>query len=280
MTGFLEMFGLPLLACLMMVGVLGYIGRHVLKREIIFIDIALAQMAAVGAIAGHVALGVHGDEVLGFACAFGFVLAAAAFYAVVRRRISQISLEAVIGVTYAIGAAAALFLVGIAPGGHIHVHEMLAGSILWTAWKDIAWCGAAFAAAGLGFVLCRRPLGRISDDYEGARREGMKVVLWDFVFYSLVGLVISVAVRIAGLVLVFGFLIMPAVASAVFTSRRGAGLVLTWAIGAAASIGGLLFADRLDFSVGPSVALCLGAVLAVSALVGRCRVLLHASSVR
>jgi ABC-type Mn2+/Zn2+ transport system permease subunit len=226
-------------------------------------------MAAVGAIAGHVALGAHGDGPLGFACAFGFVLAAAAFYAVVRRKISQISLEAVIGVTYAVGAAAALFLVGITPGGHIHVQGMLAGSILWTEWRDIAWCAVVFAAAGLGFVLCRRPFGRISDDYEGARGEGTRVILWDFVFYSLVGLVISVAVRLAGLVLVFGFLIMPAVASAVFTSRRGAGLVLTWAIGAAASVGGLLFADRLDFSVGPSVALFLGAFLAVSALVGR-----------
>jgi zinc/manganese transport system permease protein len=238
----------------------------VLKREIIFIDIALAQMAAVGAIAGHVALGAHGDEPLGYGCAFGSVLAAAAFYAVVRARVTQISLEAVIGVTYAIAAAAALFLVGIAPGGHIHVQEMLAGSILWTEWRDIAWCGVAFAAAGAGFVLCRRPFGRISDDYEGARGTGMRVILWDFLFYLLVGLVISVAVRLAGLVLVFGFLVMPAVASALFTSKRGAGLVLTWGIGAAASLGGLLFADRLDFSVGPSVTLCLGMALVAAGM--------------
>ena len=250
MTPLLEMFGLPCLACLLMVGILGYIGLHVLKREIIFIDIALAQMAAVGAIVAHVALGAHGDSLLGFACAFGFVLAAAAFYAVARKRITQVSLEAVIGVTYAIAAAAALFLVG------------MAGSILWTTWKDILWCAIVFSTAGFGFVLFRKPFRKISDDYDRAGRAGMRVVAWDFVFYALVGLVITIAVRIGGLVVVFGFLIMPAVASAVFSSRWGVRLIITWALGAAASVGGLLFANYLDFSVGPSVALFLGIVLA------------------
>ena len=266
MTELIELLGLPYLACLLMVAILGYLGIHVLKREVIFIDIALAQMAAVGAIAAHLVFHVHGDSVLGYLCAFGFALAAAAFYSVVRRRIVQISLEAVIGVTYAIAAAAALFLVGIAPGGHVHVQGMLAGSILWATWKDVILCAIVFSVTGFSFYLLRSPFKKISEDYECAVRGGMKVVLWDFLFYSLIGLVITFAVRIGGLVVVFAFLIIPATISALFSSRWGTRLIIAWGTGAAASLGGLLFANFLDFSVGPSVGLFLGIALVMAAL--------------
>jgi zinc/manganese transport system permease protein len=265
MSQILAVLGRPLLACLMMIAILGYLGIHVLKREVIFIDIALAQTAAVGAIGAHLAFGAHGDSPLSYACAFGAVLLAAAFYSVVRRRVTQISLEAVIGVTYAIAAAAALFLVGIAPGGHVHVHEMLAGSILWTGWKDLLWCALAFAGVGVCLLIFRRPLGRISDGYESARGEGVNVVLWDFLFYALLGVVITLAVRLAGVVVVFALLIIPATASALFSSRWGGRLLAAWTLGAAACTGGLLFAYSLDFSVGPAVALFLGVVLVLTA---------------
>ncbi|MCK4946889.1 MAG: hypothetical protein KAS46_00815, partial [Candidatus Aureabacteria bacterium] len=114
MLQLIQIFGQPFLVCLTMVVILGYMGIHVLQREVIFIDIALAQIAAVGAIVAHVAFGVHGDSLFGYACAFGFTLAASVFYSLVRRKVNQIPLEAVIGVSYAIAAAAALFLVGIA----------------------------------------------------------------------------------------------------------------------------------------------------------------------
>jgi len=265
MTQLIDVLGRPLLACLMMIAILGYLGIHVLKREVIFIDIALAQTAAVGAIGAHLAFHAHGHSLLGYACAFGAVLLAAVFYSVVRRRVAQISLEAIIGVTYAIAAAAALFLVGIAPGGHVHVHEMLAGSILWTGWTDLFWCALAFTGVGVCLFLFRGPLGRISDGYERARGEGLSVVWWDFLFYALLGVVITLAVRLAGVVVVFALLIIPATASALFSSRWGGRLLAAWAVGAAACVGGLLFAYGLDFSVGPSVALFLGAALILAA---------------
>lgn len=266
MTDIIQVVGLPFLACLAMTGILSYLGIHVLKREVIFIDIALAQTAAVGAIVAHLAFGAHGDSVLAYACAFGFILVMAAFYSLVRSRAVQIPLEAIIGVSYAIAAAAALFLVGVVPGGHVHVHEMLAGSILWTTWKDILLCALVFSAVGLCFYLLRRPLGRMSDDYDGAHREGMKVVRWDFLFYALLGVVITLAVRIAGVVVVFAFLIIPATASALFSANVRKRLAIAWVSGAAASLLGIVFAYELDFSVGPSVALFLGLVLVLSSL--------------
>ncbi len=260
----IQMLGLPLLMCLALAAMMGYLGIHVLKREIIFIDIALAQLAAMGAIAAHLAFHAHGDSILSFTVAFGFVLAAAGFYAFARRKVAQIPVEAVIGVTYAITAAGALFLVGVAPGGHVHVQHMLAGSILWVTWRDVLVCAGAFAAVGGLFRLFREPLTKMSDDYDAAASEGLNVVLWDFVFYALCGLVIALAVRVSGIVLVFAFLIIPTTISAIFSSDWRTRLFAAWAAGSTASVLGLLFAYRLNFSMGPSVAMFLGIELAVA----------------
>ena len=258
--------GLPFLACLVMLSILGYIGIHVLKREIIFIDIALAQIAAVGAIAAHVIFHIHGHSVYAHVLSFGATFIAAAFFAIVRRRIDQIPLEAVIGVSYAVSAAAALFLVGVAPGGHVHIQEMLAGSILWATWSDVLWSSAVFAAAGLCFYLFRKPFRTISDNYEDAVARGYNTLGWDFLFYALVGVVITMAVRIAGVVVVFTFLIIPATLSAVFASGWVGRLLVAWGAGAVSAALGLLFAERFDFSVGPAIAMFLGAALIVVGL--------------
>lgn len=261
------MLGLPLAACLVMLPILSCVGIHILKREIVFIDIALAQIVAVGAIWAHLHFHVHENSMLHHVCTVGFVLAAAAFYSVVRWRVTQIPLEAVIGVSYAIAAAGALFLIGIAAGGHVHVQHMLSGNILLVDGRELAFSAAVFAAAGLLFFLLRRPFGAISEDYEEAKRRGMKVVWWDFMFYALVGVIITRAVCVCGVVLLFTFLIVPATCSALFSPRAGPRLLIAWSIGTVASILGLLFAARLDFSLGPSVALFLGVCLLLAAMV-------------
>jgi len=260
------LLGLPFLMCLAMTAILGYLGIHVLKREVVFIDIALAQMAALGAIVAHALVGAGEGSLGSYGCAFGAVVLAAGFYALARRRVGQVSLEVVIGVSYAIGAAAALFLLGVAPGGHVHLREMLAGSILWTTWGDLARCAIVFALAGAAFWLLRRPFGRISEDYEGAVRSGVRTAWWDFAFYTLVGLVITVAVRVGGVVVVFAFLIIPATVSALFATGWRGRLAIAWATAVVGSAGGLLLARALDFSPGPAVAAVLGFLLVVAAL--------------
>ena len=261
----ISLLGLPFVVALEMIVIFGYVGIHVLKREIIFVDIAMAQVAAVGAIVAHLAFSAHGDSVTGYAFAFGATLIVGSFYSLARRRNIGIPLEAVIGVTYAIAAALALFLVGVAPGGHVHIHQMLAGSILWTTPRDVVLCGGVFAAAGLCFYIFRKPLTRISDDYEGAVRQGMNTAAWDFVFYVLVGVIITVAVRIAGVIVVFAFLIIPATLSAMFARDWGKRLIITWIAGGVATSIGLLFANAFDFSVGPAIALFLGVALVLTA---------------
>jgi len=266
MEHFLAMFGLPLLASVLMLAILGYLGIYVLKREIIFIDIAMAQTVVVGMVVGHLAFGVHLDSWAGYGCGVGIACVAAAFYALGRRRIRQVPLEAIIGISYAIAAAAVLFLVGLAPGGHIHVQGMLAGSILWVTWEDLAASAAIFAVAGAGFWLFRRPFAHVHQGYAGAVEGGTSLVGWDILWYALAGIVIAWATRIAGILLIFAFLIVPAVTSALFARRDGIRFVIGWGFGLGATVVGLLFADRLDFSVGPSISLFLVVGLALAAV--------------
>ena len=269
MSQLIQIIGLPFLACILMGSVLGYMGIHVLKREVIFVDIALAQVAAVGAIISHLAFEAHEGSVLSYVCSLAAVFSVAALYALARICITQISLEAIIGISYAIAAAAALFLVGIAPGGHIHIQEILSGSLLWTSSRDIVLCLLVFLIIGFCFYLFRKPLTGISNNYRQIHIRKARAVFWDFVFYLLLGVVITLSAQMGGIVVVFAYLIIPATISAVFTFRLGLQLIIIWAATIAASISGLLFAYYLDFSIGPAIALFLGVELIIAAIFAR-----------
>jgi len=269
MLPIIQILGLPFLACVLMSSILGYLGTHVLKREVIFIDIALAQIAAVGSIAAHMIFKTHGGSPTAYLCSFSCVLLAAAFFALVRSRIFQISLEAVIGISYAIAAATALFLVGIAPGGHMHIQQLLSGSLLWTNWKQIIAGSLLFAVVGLCFYLCRKPIAEISNGYQKNTTKGLRVLFWDLVFYALLGVVITLSVQIGGVVVVFAYLIIPATISSVFSAGSRLRFAIVWITAIIASLAGLLFAYKFDFSIGPAIALFLGGELIIISIIAR-----------
>jgi len=270
MSDFFAMFGSPLVACVLMGSILSYLGMHVLKREVIFIDIAVAQVAAVGALVAHMAFDVEEDALISYLCSLAGVLLMAVFYAVVRWKVKDISIEAVIGISYAITAAGALFLIGVQPG-HAHADEMLAGSLLWVTWSDILVALAVFAVVALGLGVFRRPLAAVSDNHNGAAQHGLNVVLWDFIFYALLGVVITISVRLSGVVTVFAMLIIPATTSALFATGLSR-LLVAWSAVVVASLGGLLASYYRDFSAGPAIALCLGILLVLAAIGARiCR---------
>ena len=270
MSDLLEMLTLPFLACMLMGGILSYLGIHVLKREVIFIDIAVAQVVAIGALAAHLLFDVEEGSLISYLFSLACVLAIAGFYSVARHKISEISVETVIGISYAITAAGALFLMGVAPG-HSHAQEMLAGALLWIMWPQVLTALIVFAVVSVVLWLCRKSLSAVSQDYAEAATRGINVVWWDFLFYALLGVVITVAVRISGVVTVFALLIIPATTSALFATGWLPRMLLAWLIVVIASTSGLLFSYYLDFSVGPAIALCLGVLLAVTAAIVRLR---------
>lgn len=257
----------PFVACATILSLLGYLGIHVLKREIIFIDIALAQIAAVGATFAHIYLGTEENSILAYLCAFGFTVLASIFFAQIGKRITQISSEAVIGVSYAIAAAAALFILAMAAGGEVHMEHMLTGSILWAKWQDILAIAILFGFVGLLHFVFRRHFIRISEDYREAIGRGEKVVWWDFLFYVSMGIVITFSVKIAGVLVIFSFLIIPSTFSAIFAETWRKRLFIAWGVGIVAVIFGLACSYLLDFSCGPSVVTFLGLALIIAALI-------------
>ncbi|MBN2415932.1 metal ABC transporter permease [bacterium] len=269
MTDILIFLVPPFLACAVILILLGYLGIHVIKREIIFIDIALAQIAAVGATAAHLFLGVENGTGVAYGVSFAFTVVAALFFAQIDKRITRISHEAIIGVTYAIAAAMALFILAMAAGGDIHMEHMLTGSILWATWADILLCSGLFAAVGLFHLLFRRRFIDISDNYQRIHEHATgKTALWDFLFYVSLGLVITFSVKIAGVLVIFSFLIIPSVFSALFADSWKTRILIAWGMGLAAVICGLLFSYYCDFSTGPSVIMFLGLFLLIAALAG------------
>ena len=270
MSQLVLIIGLPFLMCLIIGTILGYFGIHVLKREVIFIDIAVAQVAAVGSIAAHLLFDAEEDTLISYVFSLCCVLLIAAFYAMARKKIVRISIETVIGISYAITAAGAMFLIGLAPG-HAHAEEMLAGKLLWVTREHIVLCLVVFTAVAFCLYIIRKPLSKISQNYEEALTQGLNVVWWDFMFYGLLGVVITLAVRVTGVVTVFSFLIIPATISALFSANWALRMIVAWSAASIASLGGLLFAYYFDFSVGPAIALFLGAVLTIAAIFSRFR---------
>jgi zinc/manganese transport system permease protein len=257
---------LPLITCLALTLILGYPGLHVIKREVIFIDIAVAQIAALGAISAHMFLHVHADSPTAAACAFGSTLAAALFFATVKHKVITLPIEATIGITYALSAAAALFIIG-KHTGHTHIQQMLTGSLLWVTARDVKWSMIVFAVAGAGFMIFHRRFRSISDNYQNQKIEGINLIAWDFLFYALCGIVITAAVRLAGVIVVFSFLIIPALISAIIASKWKTRLIITWGTGAIGSVTGLIFCQTFDFSAGVSVGLFLGILLITGSLI-------------
>ena len=260
------------IACLTILTILGYLGIHVLEREIIFIDIALAQVAATGSILAFILFRqqMHGESsLIGRIFSIVFILLSAAFFSYVARKVSRISQETVIGVSYAIAAAATLFLLATAAGGDVHMEEMLTGSILWAQWPDIIQCAVVYAAVGFFHYIFRDNFIKLSSNYKEAENKGMNIMWWDFLFYASMGIVITFTVEFAGVLLTFSYLIIPATFSAMFARLWRKRFFIALVFGVLVSIGGLGFSYRFDFSSGPSIISLSGLVLIVAAIIIR-----------
>jgi zinc/manganese transport system permease protein len=252
----------PFLMCLVLTGIHAYLGIHVIAREVVFVDIALAQIAALGAAAASL-VGIDADHPASYWFGLGATLVGALVLALTRSRERRVSQEAVIGVVYAVSAAAAVLLVDRAPLGAEHLRSMLVGSILTVEGPDVAKVAALYAAVGLFHWGCRRPFFLISTDPGAAVRDGWRVRGWDFLFYASFGLVVTSSVRVAGVLLVFSYLIVPALAGLAVGGSIATRLAIGWAFGTAVSALGMLASAWLDLPTGATVACAFGLLLAV-----------------
>ena len=252
----------PFLMCLVLTGIHAYLGVHVLAREVVFVDIALAQIAALGATAAFL-LGHETDTWESYALGLSATLLGALVLALTRSRRRHVSQEAVIGVVYAVSAAAAVLVADRAPHGAEQVRTMLVGNLLAVRPPEVAKVATLYAIVGLFHWLCRRPFFLISTDPDSAYREGWRVRLWDFLFYASFGVVVTSSVRIAGVLLVFSYLIVPALAGILFGRTVAHKLIIGWGFGTLVSVIGMTASAVFDFPTGATVVCAFGLTLIV-----------------
>ncbi|HYE89366.1 MAG TPA: iron chelate uptake ABC transporter family permease subunit [Terriglobales bacterium] len=250
----------PFLMCLVLTGIHAYLGVHVLAREVVFVDIALAQIAALGATAAFL-LGFDLDTWESYAGGLVATLVGALVLALTRTRERHVSQEAVIGVVYAVASAGAVLLADRAPHGVEHVRTMLVGNLLAVQPAQVVKVAALYAAVGLLHWLCRRPFFLISTDPDAAFAGGYRVRRWDFVFYASFGVVVASSVRIGGVLLVFSYLIVPALAGIALGRTIRGKLLIGWAFGTLVSVLGVVASAALDFPTGATVVCAFGVTL-------------------
>jgi zinc/manganese transport system permease protein len=255
----------PFLMCLVLTGIHAYLGIHVIAREVVFVDIAMAQIAALGATAAFL-FGFELESAVSYATALTFTVLGAGVLAFTRTRGRHVSQEAIIGVVYAVSAAAAVLLADRAPHGAEHIRAMLVGSLLSVTPGHVAKVAALYAVVGGVHWALRRPFLIISTDPDAAYREGWRVRLWDFVFYATFGVVVTSSVRVAGVLLVFSYLIVPALAGILLGGSITARLLTGWAFGAAVSVLGISASAALDLPTGATVVCAFGGMLLALAL--------------
>lgn len=250
----------PALACLVLTGIHAYLGLHVLEREVIFVDLSLAQIAALGGAIGSL-MGHDLHDQTSYFFSLGFTLLGAAIFALTRTKKGRIPQEAIIGIVYAVSAAAAVLVMNMLPQGAEHFQDILVGNLLAVSPQAVIKMAVLYAVIGLGHWFFRKPFLAISTQHDQAAPSGYNLKLWDFLFYGSFGLVVTSSVSIAGVLLVFSVLIVPAVSAKLFSDHIGTRLIIGWLMGAVVSVAGIYASYHFDTPTGATVVCAFGAGL-------------------
>lgn len=261
----IEVMFWPIAACILLPWLLVYLGLHVVQRGIIFIDIAMAQMASLG-ICVAVLLKLDLDSNTTFAISLGFTLIGAAIFSFAGKRASQIPQEAVIGISYVVAAATSVLLLSRAAEGDEEIKNMLVGNILLVTPQEVWKCFGLFALVAVFHGVLRKRFLLVSFDRDKAFTEGLSVRWWDFLFYASFGLVVTSFVRIAGVLLVFTYLIVPAVCGINLAGSFKKRLLSGWIVSLIGGVAGLLWSFYGDLPSGAAIVCTFGALLIVVSL--------------
>ena len=264
----------PLLALILLPGLLVYFGLHVVERGIIFVDLALAQIAALG-ICVAIALGAHpGHDVLPYVLSVVFTLLGAGLFAWTRFNHPRVPQESIIGIIYVVSAAAATLVLSHSAEGDEALKSLLVGNVLLVTKKEVLFTFGLFAAIGIVHVLLRKKFMMVTFHEDQAKAKGIALRLWDFLFYATFGLTVVSFVQITGVYLVFSYLIVPAVCGALLSAHIRTRLIIGWIVAFVAGVSGLLLSVKLetfDLPTGPTIVCCFGLLLIACAIVMRLR---------
>jgi len=260
----------PFCECLVLVGIHSYLGLHVIRRGIIFVDLAFAQIAALGLTVGFL-FGVMPDSIAAYWISLAFTLCGALIFSLFRSIESKIPQEAIIGLVYAIAASLMIIVIDRAPHGAEHIKEILTGDLLFVKWEFVISAAVVYSIIGIFHYIYRDKFLAITENHDGKSFSKIKkqdffdglssVKFWDFLFYASFGVIITHSVRTAGVLLVFVFLVAPAIFTSLFWDGWRSQLMAGWILGTLVSAGGLFTSYYLDMPCGPSVIMFYAAVL-------------------
>jgi zinc/manganese transport system permease protein len=259
----------PFVASLILTGIHAYLGVHVVERGVIFVDLSLAQIAALGATVALLTPMSNGDPhstyVYWVSLLFTFI--GAAVFSTIRGQRARIPQEAIIGICYAVASAAAILAMSKATSESEHLKDMLVGNILAVSWPEVGKTALLYGAIGLFHYIFRRTFLTISLDPKAAEAQGISVRFWDFLFYASFGFVVTSSVAIAGVLLVFCYLIVPSVAAMLYADTIGRRLAIGWTMGTVVSALGVYLSLKLDLPTGATIVCTFGLVLILMAVV-------------
>jgi zinc/manganese transport system permease protein len=268
-SAMLQFLAAPFVASLILTGIHSYLGVHVVERGVIFVDLSLAQIAALGG-AIAILLPISGGDAHApsvYWVSLGFTFIGAAVFSTIRGHRARIPQEAVIGICYAVASAASILAMSKATSESEHLKDMLVGNILAVSWAEVGKTAALYGAIGLFHYIFRKKFLAISMSHEKAEASGLSVRFWDFLFYASFGFVVTSSVSIAGVLLVFCYLIVPSVAAMLYADRVGTRLAIGWTMGTVVSALGVYLSLVLDLPTGATIVVTFGAVLALMAAV-------------
>lgn len=280
MISTLQFLLVPLLACILLLVITSYFGIHVLKREIIFIDIALAQIAALGGLLvifldheiHNPEAGLHEfhwADAIAYIASLLFCLGAAIIFTYLKSPKIRVPIEAFIGISYALATTAAVIILDKGAGGDVHLHDMLTGTLLWTTWPQVIRLAIVLSVIGGFHLIYRRKFIQLTAIHQENTGDMDHQRKWDFLFYFTFGIVIIEAIRVAGVLTVFAFLILPASISALFSIHWRQRILIGLGSGIIAALVGLYVSITLDVSVSPLIILCLGLLFLLGVLARR-----------
>jgi zinc/manganese transport system permease protein len=260
---FFAVMALPLLACLLLVLIHPSLGQHVLARGVIFVDLALAQIAALGQSVAYL-LGAEPHDPSMYLWSFGFTLLGAGLFSYLWDRNHSVLQEAFIGISFALATAATLLLLSNAPHGAEHVRGALSGEALgWVRWKDITIMAVLYAIVGAFLYFSRKKLLLCSENPKKARQMGLSVKRWDFLFYASFGLVVTSSVKVSGVLAVFSYLIMPLVCATLLGKKGASRLYWAWMLAFIVSILGAILSYYKDWPMGATIVCLFGVMVGV-----------------
>ncbi|HWY47479.1 MAG TPA: iron chelate uptake ABC transporter family permease subunit [Bryobacteraceae bacterium] len=256
----------PFIASLILTGIHAYLGVHVVERGVIFVDLSLAQIAALGASVAII-YGADPHTATSYWVSLAFTFLGAFIFANVRGKNWRIPQEAIIGICYAVASAATILAMSKATGETEHLKDMLVGNLLFVSWHEVIKTALLYGAIGLFHYIFRKKFLAISMNHDLDQVDGRSVRFWDLLFYGSFGFVVTSSVAIAGVLLVFCYLIVPSVAGMLFAKTIGKRLAVAWTMGTLVSALGIYLSVKLDLPTGAAIVCTFGIVLAAMATV-------------